>query len=280
MAEYHEIANVFPLLDEDELKQLAMDIVDSGLRRPVVMFEGKILDGRNRYRACQMAGVKPTTVEFGGDWDNALKYVTSENMVRRHLTASQRGMVAARLANLRKGRQPSSVEGAKTDAVSQVAAAEQMKVGRETVKRAKQVQDRGVPELVDAVDRNEIPLHSAVALAQLPETEQREVVAGGKAKVKEKVTELRSAPAKSPTLEQLATRRKKLTDDTLYDLAAVLQDVKAVVARLAEGEVTIALAEQEVINLAAAELQSLVDWLKTLAKGGITDASLNELLAE
>jgi ParB-like chromosome segregation protein Spo0J len=58
--EFHALATLFPLLDGAGFDELVADIRAHGLREPVVMFEGKVLDGRNRYRACVEAGVEPT----------------------------------------------------------------------------------------------------------------------------------------------------------------------------------------------------------------------------
>jgi len=50
--EYHPLANLFPLLGETEVQTLSDDIRNNGLNVPITMYEGKILDGRNRYAAC------------------------------------------------------------------------------------------------------------------------------------------------------------------------------------------------------------------------------------
>ena len=55
--EIHEAANVFPMMDQDRLEELAEDIKDNGLQIEIELFEGKIIDGRNRYKACLLGGV-------------------------------------------------------------------------------------------------------------------------------------------------------------------------------------------------------------------------------
>jgi ParB-like chromosome segregation protein Spo0J len=52
--EFHEIANEFPLLTDQETQELADDIEKNGLEERLVLFEEKILDGRNRYNACKL----------------------------------------------------------------------------------------------------------------------------------------------------------------------------------------------------------------------------------
>ena len=87
--EYHPIASIFPLMGDDQLKDLSEDIRLNGQQYPVITFEGKILDGRNRFRACQMAGVEPEIEEFEGTKADALKAVWSWNVSRRHLGSDQ-----------------------------------------------------------------------------------------------------------------------------------------------------------------------------------------------
>lgn len=98
---FHPLANLFPLIEGDEFAALVTDIREQGLREPVTLFDGMILDGRNRYKACLEAGAEcPTQVFTGTD---PVAFVISANLRRRHLTESQRAMVAAKLANLEHG---------------------------------------------------------------------------------------------------------------------------------------------------------------------------------
>jgi hypothetical protein len=97
----HPISEHFPMMGKEELGELADDIKTLGLRCPIVLYEGKILDGRNRYVACQMAGVEPTLVNYDGT--DPLGYVFSLNLLRRNLSVSQRGMLVAKLASMRSG---------------------------------------------------------------------------------------------------------------------------------------------------------------------------------
>ncbi len=85
-------ANRFPLMNKKEYKELKIDIKKNGLLEPIILFEDKILDGRNRYNACKELDVKIKTIEYKGK--NPLQYVISTNLKRRHLNESQRAMVA------------------------------------------------------------------------------------------------------------------------------------------------------------------------------------------
>src|SRR5262249_62357764 len=90
--EYHPAAGVFPLMTEEEVGELRQDIAAShGLREPIVLYEGKILDGRNRYIACRALGIPLKTREFDPSIEgDPFAYVLSANLHRRHLTAEQK----------------------------------------------------------------------------------------------------------------------------------------------------------------------------------------------
>jgi N6-adenosine-specific RNA methylase IME4 len=86
---FHPMAAIFPLLEGDELNALAADIKAKCLREAIYLYEGKILDGRNRKTACTLAGVQPTFREFSGDRLAAIRFVWSMNRTRRHLNSGQ-----------------------------------------------------------------------------------------------------------------------------------------------------------------------------------------------
>ncbi len=91
--EFHEIANIFPLMDGDEYQQLVDDIRENGLIEPIWTYQGKIIDGRNRYRACLEAGVKTRYQEWSGK-GSLVAFIVGLNLNRRHLTSSQKAVVA------------------------------------------------------------------------------------------------------------------------------------------------------------------------------------------
>ena len=95
---FHAVAELFPLLEGEAFEELVKDIERNGLREAILLdAEGTIVDGRNRYRACQVAGVEPRYEEWKGE--GSLEEASlSLNLRRRHLGESQRAMVAARLA--------------------------------------------------------------------------------------------------------------------------------------------------------------------------------------
>jgi ParB-like chromosome segregation protein Spo0J len=109
--DFHPLANLFPLMEGEDFDALVADIKANELRESIVLFEGMILDGRNRYRAAQAAGLKLEYFDFtttpslermkkAGKAERdaaAIAFVISKNIHRRHLTAEDKRKIVARL---------------------------------------------------------------------------------------------------------------------------------------------------------------------------------------
>ena len=175
---FHELANMFPLLEADKLASLAANIIANGLLVPIVTYQSKILDGRNRYNACLLAGVEPKFEEFDDSAISHLNYVISQNLERRHLIESQRAMVAGNIAKLKHGlRQDYSRQTeVSIDTSTLQDAADIMNVGRASVARAHRVQNHGIPELIEAVESGELSVSAAAEIASLPQEEQQDQI--------------------------------------------------------------------------------------------------------
>src|SRR5262249_16132749 len=98
---FHPLADLFPLMSGEEFDALVADIKANGLHEPIKLYEGKILDGRNRYRACMALGGSfghntIVRLEDGGDLDPVAFFI-SKNIHRRHLTAEQKRELIAQL---------------------------------------------------------------------------------------------------------------------------------------------------------------------------------------
>lgn len=106
-------------------------------------------------------------------------FVISKNLRRRHLSESQRGMIAARLATMRRGDNQHSPIGE----TSQARAAELLNVGKRTVERAGEVREHGTSELIAAVEAGDVSVSAAADVATLPEAEQRLIVARGESHI-------------------------------------------------------------------------------------------------
>lgn len=182
MLEFHEAANLFPM-DDESLDALSADIKANGLEIPVELYGGKIIDGRRRYMACRMADVEPDCVEV--DPADPVAYVLSLNLHRRHLTPSQKAMVAARARDMydreakeRQKRKPadSVVENLpQQNTKARDAAGKAVGVSGKTVDFATKVLQHAEPEIIKAVDEGRMAVSTAAVHATDPPEVQRKV---------------------------------------------------------------------------------------------------------
>lgn len=174
----HPAAELFPLIGDDELRELADDIREHGLLEPIVRLDGLILDGRNRLRACEIANVEPRFVEWDGRGGSAVTFVLSENLRRRHLSASQRAIIAnqarpmfeaeARAAQRTSGPGiyggeplPREIEKAVPPAETAQRAADLAGVSTDYVYKAARV-EKEAPELVPVIMAGDLSVDTAV----------------------------------------------------------------------------------------------------------------------
>ena len=94
--EVHEIANTYPMAQENEFISIMNSIRAEGQKQSIVLYNGRILDGRNRYKACQRLGIEPKTVIFEGAYEEAVSHSIALNSARRHMNKSQQAMIVAK----------------------------------------------------------------------------------------------------------------------------------------------------------------------------------------
>ncbi|MEI8248840.1 MAG: ParB N-terminal domain-containing protein [Lentisphaerota bacterium] len=92
----HELAAAFPLTEGKEFEQMKKSIETEGQQIPVIMYKGKLLDGRNRWRACRELGRMVKYVEWHGP-GTAEEMILAINLRRRHLTTGQKAAIAVKL---------------------------------------------------------------------------------------------------------------------------------------------------------------------------------------
>src|SRR5262249_18739935 len=152
---FHDAANLFPMLVGADFVALVQDIRANGQRETIKTLHGEILDGRNRWRACSELNLTPRVEKLPLDTD-PIRYVVSLNIHRRHLADRQRAWIAAKIANTTNGSNQHEKKvggpiGPPTQPpISIPEAAEMLNVSDRSVKRAKRVQDHGIPEVQKA----------------------------------------------------------------------------------------------------------------------------------
>lgn len=197
--DFHEYANLFPFIEGEDFAALVADIAKFGVREPLWLYEGKILDGRNRYRAAVSAGVSFNTKDFIGNDDMALAFVISLNLHRRQLSSGQRAVLALCIeeveAERAKSRQlAAGASGAlggrgnkaektlperipegfeRSEAREKAAAA--VGTNPRYVSDAKRLK-REAPDVLKAVEAGKISIPSAKAVAELPADRRMDIL--------------------------------------------------------------------------------------------------------
>ncbi|MBX9676310.1 MAG: ParB N-terminal domain-containing protein [Methylotenera sp.] len=167
----HPIANLFPEMSESQFEELKQDIAQNGLQMPILMYGGKVVDGRHRLRACSALGIIPKFAELEAANDKSVEQsVISINLHRRHLTESQKAIIGARLSNSFIGANQHTA-----GAVSQRKVAEELGISVDSVQRGKKVLNNGIPELIAAVSEGKIDISNAAKLAQLAKHDQSQL---------------------------------------------------------------------------------------------------------
>jgi len=168
--EFHTLANLLPMIDEIGFEALKADIQQNGLIQPIYLYQGKIIDGRNRYKACLAVGVKPVFSNYEGAESGLLNFVLSLNLQRRHLSTGQKACLAVevlpelerqakerlrvKISAIRKGEEVEKSEKSRN------IAAQLFGVSGGSISLAKQIRESSI-ELFNLVKSNELTLQKA-----------------------------------------------------------------------------------------------------------------------
>lgn len=193
MPPVHPAAELFPMMNDDELAALAHDIKTNGLQQPVIMFGAQLLDGRNRWKACELVGVEVHLRDWSGK--DAVAFVRSLNLHRRHLSAAQRAALAVRAepvyaaaaaekqkddgkakggAHPKDGNRPKGKQDNGGRSLAQ--AAKETGASLDSAKAMKAVA-RVAPEVIEMVQRGQVAtVAEAKRVAALPEAPRAEVI--------------------------------------------------------------------------------------------------------
>lgn len=184
--EVHPIAAMFPMMGDAELSELVEDIRKNGQCEPITIWKGLVVDGRNRLRACELLDREPFLADMDADTDPE-PWIISQNLHRRHLSASQRAMVAQKLRDYYDGEAKERQKRKPDDSVPEKLpeqrngdardkAGEAVGVSGKLVDFAEKVTTKGVPELAEAVTAGKMAVSRAAKIADLPPAEQLEAI--------------------------------------------------------------------------------------------------------
>jgi ParB-like chromosome segregation protein Spo0J len=163
----HPVASIFPLMEGEPFDELVKSIQTKGQLKPIVKHAGVVLDGRNRLRACEELKISPVIIEWDGAAGTPEDYIIASNLKRRHLTTSQRAMVAAELAKMSTPREgpedgsgKPSVKKREASEEAKKTAAKALAVSKSSVERALKLKAEA-PELAKKVSEGKEKLASA-----------------------------------------------------------------------------------------------------------------------
>lgn len=183
----HEIANDYPVIPDKEFAELVESVRVNGVRVPIVMLDGKILDGRNRWAAGQEAGVDVPNRFFDPPTDgDPQEFVTDLNYHRRHLEVVQKGFIWSSMARRKHG-QHGPYSGEVHACTSPLAAttterAEGARIGLRTLKQTDFAVTHGTDALKEAMREGTISVKSAEQIARFEPEKQEEIIAAARAR--------------------------------------------------------------------------------------------------
>lgn len=215
----HPLSAVFPPMPDPEYLSLCSSIATHGLDKPIVVLDGMVLDGWHRLNACCEQDIAPRFVDYTSAM-NPAAWVVIQNVERRHLTPSQRAMIAARMIKLNAECNP-GVEatpsglnvaiatrvnpGTSASKITQFDAADALGVDRTAVCRAEAVLSKATPDVIEACECGEIGVRTAAEIAELPPKAQERVASAvktkGRARARQLAETLRKAAAGDFTAE-------------------------------------------------------------------------------
>jgi len=218
----HRAADVFPRLEGEEFERLVGSIRDHGQRHPIIAWKGRIVDGRNRFLACERLKVTPWVEEreFADDAD-AARFVVDSNIHRRHLTESQRGMLTAKIEQIfQPEAEKRKKSGKKGDLGADLRqgralakAAKAVNVSESLARSAKYVTKYGCEELVELVEAGKVKVSAAKDVVEvLTLAEQRKLCKKGPKAITETAADLRQSKREERARKREAAQPKPKPD--------------------------------------------------------------------
>jgi len=201
----HSETDIFPSMSNEEFRLLKADIKKHGQKMAILVYRNKIVDGRQRLRACRELGIEPWFTDTGKLEMPTRSFIVSQNLHRRHLGDGQRALIAAKLVSTKKGANQHTAE-----AVSQKQAAKVCHVSIDSVQRAMKVLESRHDGLLKSVENGELDISSAAVLSSLP-TEELDELAEKPTKAKtDRAKAIRLAGQEEQHKQKLAVKKKHI----------------------------------------------------------------------
>jgi hypothetical protein len=243
-------ALALPRLAGDEREAFVASIAEQGVLRPVLLWQGHLVDGQERQDAVAVLARRGVVRDLPTEeWDgegSLVALVLGLNLHRRHLDGSIRAALAARVPDALEEearRRPEAARWlaelvppletpAKTPKSPQAWAAGVLQVSERYVRMARQVEEQGSAELAKAVKEGKVSVRRATRLAELPAEEQLAAIAGQGQKA-------RATNAAGHIRDQFGRSHRHWTEGAGHVARAVLQLTRALACfRKAQADLT------------------------------------------
>lgn len=177
-----EFKNLIPPLSADEFAQLEQNIINEGCRDRLVIWEGKIIDGHNRYEICHKNQVYfETKEEFFDERGEVIEWIIKNQFGRRNLPPYERSVLALRLEDEIKVRAKEKQIRKPKDSVPQKSAeqthtetrkelAKLAGVSHDTISKVKIIEEKATPEQKEALRTGEKKINRVYREVQEAET--------------------------------------------------------------------------------------------------------------
>lgn len=272
---FHPLVAIFDPMEGEAWTEFVADIKLNGVREPVTVYKNQVLDGRNRWLACEQLKITCPQRVYEGKESDLLAFVVSKNYHRRNQDPSQRAMSAARIANISHGGDRKSDQGPNLalDQRSIDNASKLMHVSTGNVKNAKRVIAKGEPELVKAVGqgKDKIAVSAAAKIAEQPPEVQRQAVmkvaAGAKAADVVRALPPSSGKAKRPSAAAQRQQREEKHGGVINIAVAAKKPPTAAMKKTAHDLWLFMLVAEEWTSEEPSELWPLLDSGQQVAVG-------------
>ncbi len=212
MLELHPLCTFFPRMSDEEFTSLKDDILQNGQNEDVVVYNGMILDGGHRYRACIELGIDPKLRAFDGE--NIVSFVMSANLRRRHLSPGQSATIVALLDGWKDNDSQKQSKNGRSETTI-IDRADAAGVGRSTQAKADRLVRSGTKEEVELVISGEKSLDDALVDAGVvqPKPEHHEEAHDLAAELRHADDEIRALQGMVSSL-QATDKDKELVEAT------------------------------------------------------------------
>ena len=229
------LAYLFPDLTEAEFERLVKSIQANGLRVPITVWRGEIIDGRHRYAACIRAGVEPR-FEYLDDDEDPVQFVLDKNGEGRVLDTSGRAVVGYKLSSMSKPGRP--VDSPDEDPqMTQGEAAIRLGISRRSITHVGRVlaeDSAAIPTLRQAVESGRVKVGDAAKAVDQPAEVQEQaldrVLRGASKNIFSAVQKIQSEVMEAAEAEALESNRAKAIDETLTLHLSSVSDLSELVA--------------------------------------------------